>query len=174
MWLINWKLHFLEWKTRSFAHKFSPQKAENHISGLWNVKFSGAELAQSPPQRRGTTAPCSYSWLLDSNLLTTSIFIETPAFLRMHVNHKWDLFPFITNQPNQIYEAECLYFGIIIDQRICPEICTKNCTKSWHASLKNAFARTLHWCRIGKGPLKAYVAQMDGDKHGFKSSKELT
>ena len=33
----------------------------------------------------------------------------------MYVNHKWDLFPFITNQPDQIYVAKCLYFGIIID-----------------------------------------------------------
>ena len=31
-----------------------------------------------PPRKRGLTAPCWYSWLLYSNLLATSIFIETP------------------------------------------------------------------------------------------------
>ena len=39
MWLINWKLHFLEWKTRTFVLKFSPQITETCILGLWNFKI---------------------------------------------------------------------------------------------------------------------------------------
>ena len=71
-------------KTRSFVLKFNPQKAENRMLGLWNVKISHSRMRPDPifpPKRRGLTAPCSYSWLLDSNLLATSIFIETPGYV---------------------------------------------------------------------------------------------
>ena len=71
-------------KTRSFVLKFNPQKAENRILGLWNVKISHSRTCLDPifpPKRRGLTAPCWYSWLLDSNLLATSIFIETPGYV---------------------------------------------------------------------------------------------
>ena len=71
-------------KTRSFVLKFNPQKAENRILGLWNVKISHSRTRLDPvfpPKRRGLTAPCWYSWLLDSNLLATSIFIETPGYV---------------------------------------------------------------------------------------------
>ena len=37
LWLINWKLHCLEWKTCSFVLKFSRQNAENSI--LRALKF---------------------------------------------------------------------------------------------------------------------------------------
>ena len=69
-------------KTRSFVLKFNPQKAENRILGLWSVKISHSRTRLDPvfpPKRRGLTAPCWYSRLLDSNLLATSIFIETPV-----------------------------------------------------------------------------------------------
>ena len=49
MWLINWKLHFLQWKTHSLVLKFGPQNAENRILGLEISQFSGAQHAQSPP-----------------------------------------------------------------------------------------------------------------------------
>ena len=71
-------------KTRSFVLKFNPQKAENRILGLWNVKISHSRMRLDPvfpPKRRGLTAPCWYSRLLDSNLLATSIFIETPGYV---------------------------------------------------------------------------------------------
>ena len=74
LWLINWKLHFVEWKTRSFVLKFSSQKAANCILGLWGRMRPDALF---PPKRRGLTPPCWYCQLLDSNLLATSIFIET-------------------------------------------------------------------------------------------------
>ena len=71
-------------KTCSFVLKFNPQKAENHILGLWNVKISHSRIRPDPifpPKRRGLTAPCWYSRLLDLNLLATSIFIETPGYV---------------------------------------------------------------------------------------------
>ena len=34
---LNWKLHFLEWKTL-FCTQFSPQNAGNRILGLWDFK----------------------------------------------------------------------------------------------------------------------------------------
>ena len=113
-------LHFLEWKTRSFFIKFSPQgwvaksmvsfnhwlssiktntlsryltlvnanhassnwaqNAENRILGLWRCKivWGRTRSDQLPPRKRGLTAPCWYSLLLYSNLLATSVFIETP------------------------------------------------------------------------------------------------
>ena len=47
---VEWKLHFLEWKTNSF--------------------FLGKHAPRSPhPRERGLTAPCWYSWLLYSHLL---------------------------------------------------------------------------------------------------------
>ena len=43
-------------------------------------KFSQAERTQAPfPLKRRLMAPCWYSRLLFSNLLATSIFIETPG-----------------------------------------------------------------------------------------------
>ena len=83
--LINLLKPTFPWmKTRSFVLKFNPQKAENRILGLWNVKISHSRTRLDPvfpPKRRGLTAPCWYSRLLDSNLLATSIFIETPGYV---------------------------------------------------------------------------------------------
>ena len=62
--------------------QFSPQKAENHILRLWNLKFSCRSTPPDPlpsPRKRGLTVPCWYSRLLYSNLLATSLFIETPV-----------------------------------------------------------------------------------------------
>ena len=82
LWLINWKRHFLEWKTRSFVLKFIPQDAENRILGLWNFKIFWARTCPdplpTPLRKKGSAALCLYSRLLYSNLLATSIFIETP------------------------------------------------------------------------------------------------
>ena len=59
--------------------KFSPQNAENRILELWSFKiFSICAQTPSPPRKRGLTASCWYSRLLYSNLLATSISIETP------------------------------------------------------------------------------------------------
>ena len=89
MWLINWKLHFPEWKRRSFVVKISPRILKITSSGFEISKFSGAEHTQTPfpalppppTRKRGPMIPCWYSRLLYSNLLATSIsnpFIQTP------------------------------------------------------------------------------------------------
>ena len=64
--------------------------AENYILGLWNFKiFCGRMRPRTPPPRkRGLMAPCWYSWLLYSNLLTTSIFIEAPDVCSLSVASK--------------------------------------------------------------------------------------
>ena len=66
-----------------FYPQFSPQNAENRILGLWNFKIFWISMPPDslphPIRKRGLTAPCWYSQLLYSNLLATSIFIETPA-----------------------------------------------------------------------------------------------
>ena len=77
MWLINWKRNFLEWITRSFVLKFFTKIA---FSCFGISKFSGLQCAHTPSPRhrkRAPTATCWYSRLLYSNLLATSIFIET-------------------------------------------------------------------------------------------------
>ena len=78
LWPINWKLHFLERKTHSFGLK-SPEPWKSHFRDLKFQNFPGKNVPRPPPpsRKRGLTAPCWYSWLLDSNLLATSIFIET-------------------------------------------------------------------------------------------------
>ena len=66
---------------------YSPvfQNAENRILVLWNFKIFWAitcpDPVPPPPRhrKRRPTAPCWYSRLLYSNLLATSIFIETPT-----------------------------------------------------------------------------------------------
>ena len=54
---VEWKLHFLEWKTCPFVLSFVPDPL--------------------PPRKRGLTVPCWYSQLPYSKLLVTSIFFET-------------------------------------------------------------------------------------------------
>ena len=71
-------------KNTLFCLQFSPQNAENRISGLWNLKnFWGSTPTDLLPRKRGLTAPLRYSRLLYWNLLATSIiffcFIETPV-----------------------------------------------------------------------------------------------
>ena len=48
MWLINWKLYFLERKNTLSVPKFSPQNAENRILGLWSFKIFRAYLRPDP------------------------------------------------------------------------------------------------------------------------------
>ena len=71
MCLINCKLHFLQWKRRSFVLKFSPENAENRILRLWNFKiFWGRTHADPlPPKKKGTNGP----------LLIQSVTLFKPA-----------------------------------------------------------------------------------------------
>ena len=67
-----------------FCPQFSPQNAENRIIAFYAFEisqFSGQVPNTPPPPRRkrGLTDPFYYSRLLYSNLLATSIFIETPV-----------------------------------------------------------------------------------------------
>ena len=70
----------------TFVLKFIPQNAKNRILGLWNFKTFWARTCPDPltpsppplPRKRGPAAACWYSRLLYSNLLATSIFIESP------------------------------------------------------------------------------------------------
>ena len=75
-------------KTRCFVLKFSPQNADNRILHCFRaLKFQNFLGQNAPgqtlpsPSRRGLAAPCCWnSQLLYSNLLATSIFIETPVW----------------------------------------------------------------------------------------------
>ena len=74
-------------KTCCFVLKLSPQNADNRILHCFRaLKFQNFLGQNAPgqtlpsPSRRGLAAPCCWnSQLLYSNLLATSIFIETPA-----------------------------------------------------------------------------------------------
>ena len=86
--LCNWQIErwmkatFSRIKNTLFCPQFSPQNAENRILGLWNFKLFWVSTPPDPlllPRKRGLMAPCWYSRLLYSNLLATSIFIETTA-----------------------------------------------------------------------------------------------
>ena len=70
-------------KNKLFFPQVSPQNSEIRILGLWNFKIFWGSMPPDPlpPRKRGLTAPCWYSRLLDSNLLATSIFIETPGYV---------------------------------------------------------------------------------------------
>ena len=88
VWLINWKLHFLEWKTRSFVLKFSPQNTENHIFRTWNFKIfrGGMHLDwPHPPPRRGDQQPLVTQSVTLSEPMATSIFIETPDYWKVQI-----------------------------------------------------------------------------------------
>ena len=72
-------------KDTNFCPQFSPQNTENRIIAFYGIEispFSGHVPNTPPPplpRKRGLMAPFWYSQLLYSNLLATSIFIETPA-----------------------------------------------------------------------------------------------
>ena len=63
-------------ETFRFYTHFSPLNAGNHLLGLCNLKFSEGACPQTPLEN----VDCWYSRLFYSNLLATSIFIETPAY----------------------------------------------------------------------------------------------
>ena len=73
--LFSWKK---KKKTGSGVLNLVPGILENLILGLWNSKIFWESTPPDPPRRRGLTAHCWYSRLLYSNLLATSIIIETP------------------------------------------------------------------------------------------------
>ena len=62
-----------------FCTQFSAQNAGNRILGHWNVEIFKGCMPPVPSRRREVKASFWYSRLLFSNLLATSIFIETPA-----------------------------------------------------------------------------------------------
>ena len=74
---------FLNLKNTLFCTQFSSQNAGNHILGLWNFKIFRGSMPQTPSRDTGLMAPCWqlcwYSQVLYSNLLATSIIIETPV-----------------------------------------------------------------------------------------------
>ena len=57
-----------------FYTQFSPLNAGNRFLGFASLKFPEGACSQTPLENVG----CWYSQLLYSNLLATSIFIETP------------------------------------------------------------------------------------------------
>ena len=69
-WIKSWimKATFSWMKNKVFCPQLSPQKAENHILGLWNFKifWGTTSLPRHPPPLRKTRlmAHCWYSWLL--------------------------------------------------------------------------------------------------------------
>ena len=71
----------VEWKLPFF--NLVPRVAESRILGLWNFTIFWGNTPLDPlphPRIRGRTSPCWYTGLLYSNLLATSIYIETPCF----------------------------------------------------------------------------------------------
>ena len=62
----------------SFALNLVPRMLEMAFQSFLRFQNFLGEHTQDPPRLRGTTAPCLYSWLLFSNQLPTSNFIETP------------------------------------------------------------------------------------------------
>ena len=83
-------------KNAHFCTQFSPQNVGNRILGLWNFKIFWGSIPPDPPWGTGLLASCRYSRVLYSNLLATSVIIETPglSFLYM-VNTQGD--------PNTVY-----------------------------------------------------------------------
>ena len=73
---VEWKLHFLEWKTLSLVLSLDCSTLKIAFEGV--EKFSGTP-PPLPPRKRGLMAPWRYSRLLYSNLPATSIFNETHA-----------------------------------------------------------------------------------------------
>ena len=70
------------WMKNTLCTQFSPQNAGKSVLGLLNIKIFWKSMPQDSPRGTGLTAPCWCSWVLYSNLLATSIIIETPAYMR--------------------------------------------------------------------------------------------
>ena len=68
---IEWKLHFLEWKTRSFVVNLFCTTLKTAFWSFQISNFSGEAWPQ-------TTSPPPYCQLLYSNLLASSIFTKNP------------------------------------------------------------------------------------------------
>ena len=89
MWQINWNLNksyifLIQGQTHSFVFNLVPGMLEIAFQGFeiskFSVNYSCMEHAAppDPPGGMGLLASCWYSQLLYSNLLATSIIIETP------------------------------------------------------------------------------------------------
>ena len=68
------KATFSEMKKHTLCTQFSPLHAENCILG----QISKGSMPPDPPWGMELTTPCWYSRVLYSNLMATSIIIETP------------------------------------------------------------------------------------------------
>ena len=90
MWQINWNLNksiqyifLIQGQAHSFAVNLVPESWKSHFRALKFQNFLSMEHAATsdPPRGTGLLAPCWYSGLLYSNLLATSIIIETPGVI---------------------------------------------------------------------------------------------
>ena len=91
-------------KNTLFCSQFSPKHWKSHFRAL---KFQNFLRGGDPPRRRGLTAPCWYSLLLYSNLLATSIIIETPDYM-------------YSSQVNQLYIQSFTHSVNTIKQSVRP------------------------------------------------------
>ena len=131
------KVAFSWMKNTLFCTQFSPQNASNHILGLWNFKIFWGSKPPDPPRKKGKMTPCWYSRLLYSNLLATSIFIETPVYCnvtgiqtpptlvgRESSHHCTTLAPYVTQN--------CIFVKVINNvQNPWHEISDQNRKKHW-------------------------------------------
>ena len=69
----------MEMENMLFSTHSSPLNAKNRLLALWNFKIFWGSMPPDTPGKSGLPTPCTYGHLLYLNLLTTSIFIETPA-----------------------------------------------------------------------------------------------
>ena len=78
-----------------FYTHFSPLNAENLLLGLCNFNIFWGRMPPDTPEN----VDCWNSWLLYSNLLATSIFIETPAYTAVYNKDEGNLFKTIQYKP---------------------------------------------------------------------------
>ena len=105
---LPWCATVTPWKNIHFCTQFSSRNAGNRILGLWNFNIFWGSMPPDPPWGTGLLASCQYSRVLYSNLLATSVIIETPglSFLYM-VNTQGD--------PNTVITACDLVSFTVVD-----------------------------------------------------------
>ena len=120
-WIM--KATFSWMKNKVFCPQLSPQKAENRILGLWNFKifWGTTSLPRHPPPLRktGLMAHCWYSRLLYSNLLATSLFIESTCWYTIIIMY-FDLVLTLKNSCSSLYFIEAFIFIFNIHVYIFP------------------------------------------------------